>query len=110
MLARPGVERWAATHVDGVGQVRHDHGVHPGGRRVQLRVHGDAVRARRHRHRGGNRARGAAAAVGICCLSGAAMAEGEAAAAATGAAAGAGTWGSYAPGRDGVGVSSSSLS
>ena len=110
MLARPGVERWAATHVDGVGQVRHDHGVHPGGRRVQLRVHGDAVRAAGTAIAVGTAPAGAAAAVGICCLSGAAMAEGEAAAAATGAAAGAGTWGSYAPGRDGVGVSSSSLS
>ena len=44
------------SHLDGVGQIRHDHGVHPGGCRVQLRVHGDSMRAGRHRERGRNRA------------------------------------------------------
>ena len=48
--------RGTVSHLDGVGQIRHDHGVHPGGCRVQLRVHGDSMRAGRHRERGRNRA------------------------------------------------------
>ena len=50
------IERGPGSHLDGVGQIRHDHGVHPGGCRVQLRVHGDSMRAGRHRERGRNRA------------------------------------------------------
>ena len=50
------IERGPGSHLDGVGQIRHDHGVHPGGCRVHLRVHGDSMRAGRHRERGRNRA------------------------------------------------------